>query len=225
MNKELTKFLKELKKKGTKERAEGEKKYMKSPYKFYGVLSADSHKVAKDFYILNKEISKTELIQIIKELWNSEWQDEKTLAIRLSALYIDRFTNKDLPIFKKWLDECVGWGHTDEICSHVTGELLLRYPIIKKDINSWTDSSVMWTRRASILSYIQSVRRERKYFFDIFRNCKKLMHEKDFFIRKVIGWILREMSKKFPEDTIRFVKENEDKLSGLSKREALKNIK
>ena len=53
----------------------------------------------------------------------------------------------------------------------------------------------------------------------------KLSHEKEFFIRKAIGWILRDYSYSNPEWVKKFVDKHADRLSGLSKREALKQIK
>ena len=53
----------------------------------------------------------------------------------------------------------------------------------------------------------------------------KLAPEKEFFIRKAIGWILRDYSYTDPQWVERFVEENQDTLSGLSKREALKHIR
>ncbi len=54
----------------------------------------------------------------------------------------------------------------------------------------------MWTKIASLSSYIKSVRKDKRDLEDAFNNRKPLMHEKEFSIRKVIGWILREASKK-----------------------------
>ena len=223
-NRNIDYYLRTLKKKGKKQRAEWSKNYLKSPYKFYGVTGDELKASVKTFYRENKNISKKELLEILDRLWNSDWHTEKTFSIKLASLNIKKFDSRDLGFFKKWLDQCTGWDHTDEICASIIGKLLLRYPKIKKHINSWTTSKHLWTRRASLLSYIQSVRKEKTYFPDLFSNIEKLMSEKEFFIRKAIGWILREATKKYPEDVKKFVKKNQSSLSSLSKREALRNI-
>ena len=56
-----------------------------------------------------------------------------------------------------------------------------------------------------------------------FRYCLKCCHEEEFFIRKAIGWALREYFRADPKSVKEFVKNNETKLSNLSKREALKH--
>jgi len=218
--------LNRLRKKGNKEHALGEQNYLKTPFKCYGVYSKDLMEEVNAFHKANCQISKKELQKILDRLWNSNWHTEKTFAVKLASLYVKDglFICRDIDYFEKWINQCTGWDHTDEICAHIVGELLLEYPDIKKNINSWTKSKHMWTRRASLISYIISVRKSKSNLSDIFNNIKKLSQEKDFFIRKAIGWILREAGKKAPKDVKRFVKENEDKLSNLSKREALRKI-
>lgn len=51
-----------------------------------------------------------------------------------------------------------------------------------------------------------------------------MLHEKEFFIRKAIGWILRDTSRKRPELVVEFLDEYADKCSGLTLREATKRL-
>jgi 3-methyladenine DNA glycosylase AlkD len=216
--------LQKLKKKGTKYRAEYNKRYLKSPYAFYGVVSKDLREHVTAYHKENHYISKDYLKQLLLRLWNSSWHTEKTFAVNLAAKYINLFTNKDILFFKKWLDECNNWDHTDAICADIIGKLLLKYPNTKKEINFWTKEQVLWTKRASLISYIRYVRIDKTDLKPIFNNIKKLEQEKDFFIRKAIGWILREASKKQPKIVKEFVISKKDKLSNLSIRQALRLI-
>ncbi len=223
-HKNLDLNLKKLKKKGTKYRANHAKTYLKSPYDFYGVVSKDLRDHVNNYHKENHHISKDYLEQLLLRLWNSPWHTEKTFAVHLAAKYLDLFTDKDILFFKKWLDECNGWDHTDEICANIIGKLLLKYPNMKKDINSWTKDPILWTKRASLISYIKYVKIEQVNLKPIFSNIKKLEKEKDFFIRKAIGWILREASKQQPKVVKKFVVSEKSKLSNLSIRQSLRII-
>jgi 3-methyladenine DNA glycosylase AlkD len=80
----------------------------------------------------------------------------------------------------------------------------------------------MWLRRSALLfqlKYKQNTDAQR-----LFKYCAETMHEKEFFIRKAIGWVLREYSKTCPEAVAQFVSDHSSELSSLSKREACKYI-
>ena len=221
---DLDKALSSLKKKGDFAHARNEEKYLKTNLKCYGVYSKDLLFSVNEFYKSHKDISKESLLYLLDRLWSSNSHTEKTIGIKLAGKYISLFGPEDLSYFKRWLSECDGWCHTDYICSLVVGRLVYKYPSIKKEINSWRKNKVLWVRRASLISYIISIRYTNRDIKDIFYNSIYLSGEKDFFIRKAIGWILRETSKKYPKDVLKFVSKNKNKLSNLSKKEAIRNI-
>ena len=82
----------------------------------------------------------------------------------------------------------------------------------------------MWTRRASVLVHIVPARKGKlddKYSWPTF---EELLPEKEFFIRKAIGWTLRECSKKYPEQVADFLVRVGDRASGLTRREGARNL-
>jgi 3-methyladenine DNA glycosylase AlkD len=89
-------------------------------------------------------------------------------------------------------------------------------------MDDWVHDENLWVARTSILHqlrYKTGTDAER-----LFRSCKLQAGHRDFFIRKAIGWALREYAKTDPQAVRAFVRANETGLSGLSRREALKNI-
>ncbi len=222
---DLKQILSSLRKKGDPTHARNEEKYLKTNFKCYGVYGTELHLSLNEFCKSHKDISKADLLYLLDSLWTSKYHTEKTFAIKLVSKYISLFGPKDIPYFKKWLKESDGWCHTDYICGLVVGELVYKHPTIKKTINCWRDDKVLWVRRASLISYIVSIRHTDRDIKDVFNNSIYLSGEKDFFIRKAIGWILREASKKYPKEVLGFVSKYENKLSNLSKKEAIRNIK
>ncbi|MFO0618563.1 MAG: DNA alkylation repair protein [Polyangiaceae bacterium] len=123
------------------------------------------------------------------------------------------------------------WDIVDEVAAHHVGALLAAFPgEMKPAMREWSRSDQMWKARTSILSQL-------RFHSPDFRRFKPSMDEallfaciepsiasKEFFLRKAIGWALREYSKRNPDAVRRYVRANDARLSGLSKREALRLI-
>jgi 3-methyladenine DNA glycosylase AlkD len=80
----------------------------------------------------------------------------------------------------------------------------------------------LWKRRVSIICQLK-FKRETDLEL-LYANIEPNLTDRDFFIRKAIGWALRQYAWTDPIEIARYVRSNESRLSGLSKREALKNI-
>jgi len=101
--------------------------------------------------------------------------------------------------------------------------MVFNYPEMVTTMDEWIDHENMWIRRTAILHQLNfKDRTDPKQLFDY---CKKQMNESDFFIRKAIGWGLRQYSYVDASAVIQFVKTYESELSTLSKSEALKALK
>ena len=111
----------------------------------------------------------------------------------------------------------------DWLSSNLIGRLVDKYRHFEKELWEWTADNNFWVRRASLLAHLKH--KEKTNIKLLPQTILKLAHEKEFFIRKAIGWVLRQYSYTDPGWVIQFVQNHEDKLSGLSKREALKALK
>lgn len=114
------------------------------------------------------------------------------------------------------------WDTVDELAGHVVGPLVRRHPELGGTMDAWIDSKNIWLARTAILHQTRY-----KHATDarkLFGYCRKRASDTDFFIRKAIGWALREYAKTDPTAVKHFVRRNGAVLSGLSKREALKHI-
>jgi len=90
-------------------------------------------------------------------------------------------------------------------------------------MDKWIDDKNMWVRRTATLHQLNF--KERTNGDRVFRYCEKRMHESEYFIRKAIGWALRQYSYVGENAVFQFVKDNKSELSTLSKIEALKALK
>ena len=103
------------------------------------------------------------------------------------------------------------------------GDLVVGYPAeVWPTVDTWVDSEDMWLRRSAIICQVGAG--ERTDADRLFRYCSSRAFEKEFFVRKAIGWALRQHARVDPESVARFVTEHRGELSGLSYREATKHI-
>jgi 3-methyladenine DNA glycosylase AlkD len=107
--------------------------------------------------------------------------------------------------------------------AHHVGNLLRSYPERMRPVmRAWSTDKDMWKRRVSIICQVSSKRDTDLEL--LYANIEPNLDERSFFIRKAIGWALRSYAWTDPKEVARFVGANEARLSGLSRREALKNI-
>ena len=220
----LASFRKTLSNNSNPERAEKEKSYLKSPYKFFGVPVPFMEKMAKDFKRENKDIDKKSVFELAERLWDSEYHQEKTLAIKLLQQFSEHLDYESMPMLERMLSESTGWDHVDGISTHLVEAVLRKdrkaYGYLKK----WSKSENFWMRRASLISQILLFREgngDKELFFSF---AERMIGEKEFFIRKAIGWGLRDMSKVYPDAVFGFLMKFKGKASGLTLREGSKRL-
>jgi 3-methyladenine DNA glycosylase AlkD len=109
------------------------------------------------------------------------------------------------------------WDTVDVLASRVVGPVAER-PIIE----SWLTSGDLWLERTAILHQLGYGERTDADF--LFRSCLTHAASTEFFLRKAIGWALRQYARVDPAAVRGFVAAHADELSGLSRREALKHL-
>jgi 3-methyladenine DNA glycosylase AlkD len=87
---------------------------------------------------------------------------------------------------------------------------------------AWSRSDDLWKRRSAILC--QLTFKQDTDLGLLYAVIEPALPSREFFLRKAIGWALRQLAWTDPGEVRRWVRENEARLSGLSKREALKNL-
>ena len=132
-------------------------------------------------------------------------------------------TLEALPLYEELIVRGAWWDLVDDIATHRLGPLLLAYPEpMRKTMLAWSRDRSLWKRRSSIIC--QLTLKEKTDLVLLFSCIEPNLADRDFFIRKAIGWALRALAYVNPDEVARYVHENDDRLSPLSKREALRNI-
>lgn len=207
------------------ERAEFEKNYLKSSLRFIGANAPAIHQECRAFYRENKGIDKKSLDLLCSSLWQTDCHELRSIAIGVMERFRTKLGPNDLPRLRRMVIESAGWAHVDTIAVHVVGAIYEAHPEIKNKLRQWSTNKDFWVRRASMLALLNSAKRGDRSAFDLFTEfAVSMLTEKEFFIRKAIGWVLREVSKKQPEWVVEFFDRHAAQASGLTFREGSKYL-
>lgn len=199
------------------------KKYMKNHFDFFGVKSPERKsiftKVYKEVGLPSKENYKSEILAMMNYPKREMQYCAIDLAIRCQKKYnsIDDFNYiSEMLATKSW------WDSVDGIAPNILGNYLLMFPNeIEKVLNHYMASNNMWWHRSCILFQLKYKRKTNPEL--LFSLCDHFASNKEFFIRKAIGWALREYARTNPIAVYQFV--DKAQLSNLSIREANKHRK
>ena len=221
----ISSICKELEAAAKPEKADGMQRYMKSEMPYRGVQTVPLRKICRQVFADHPLAGFDDWTETVLEMWRrAEFREERYCAVELTGHknYRDHQTMKALPMYEEMVVTGAWWDYVDNIAGHRLRDILVRYPsAIARHIRAWSRDADMWKRRSSIICQL---RRGFDTDLDLLFDCiEENLADKEFFIRKAIGWALRDLAW-FDLDTVeRYVAENEARLSGLSKREALKN--
>ena len=221
--KPITKYIKdELKLHSDPGKAPRMQSYMKTDQPFFGVQSKLRKKIFRDAIREYPITSREEWEIILLELWNGIHREEMYQALEVAECYKKYHDEATWNLFEKLLRSATNWDTVDWLSSNLIGRLVKKYRHFERQLIEWSNDKNLWVRRASLLAHLKH--KENTNTKLLADTILKLAHEKEFFIRKAIGWVLRQYSYTDPGWVFQFVKKHEDKLSRLSKREALKAI-
>ncbi len=197
--------------------------YMKSSMPYLGVRLPDVRKVVTAQLRLYPPSSAQSLGRSAAMLWReATHREERYAATALTRNALVRSDLTMLPLYEEMIVSGAWWDHVDEV-SHRIGDLLLAHPdIIRPVVLTWSSRADLWLRRASIIC--QLGHRTRSDLDLLTAVITPNMADRAFFIRKAIGWALRDYAWTDPAWVRQFVATRRDVLSPLSIREAMKNI-
>jgi 3-methyladenine DNA glycosylase AlkD len=222
----LPQLRKALKEAGDPLRAPAMQAYMKSVMPYYGISTTLLRTVCKTAFV-DVEFETAELWQEqVLEIWRgARFREERYAAIGLTG--VKRFQPFQTPAALKMYEEMIvtgaWWDYVDGIASNRIGPILRAYPApMKKKMLAWSKSDDMWKRRTSIICQLGF---KTETDLELLYACiEPSLDSREFFLRKAIGWALRQYAWTDAAEVRKYVERNRERLSGLSIRQALKNI-
>lgn len=208
-------------------RAAGQRSYMKSALPYYGLSTPQVRAVVRSVLAGHPIPDRTTWLAVVRELWDGATHREEryaALGVLRSRTHRGWLTRDDalLELIRHLITSGAWWDLVDET-SHIVGDLLRIDPATMTPLlRGWSREPDLWLRRASIIAQLGF--RERTDLGLLAYVIDGSLDDPDFFARKAIGWALREYAKTDPQWVREFVRANEGRLSGLSKREALRHL-
>lgn len=199
---------------------------MKSQMKYRGVAApvqkALWRKIFREYPLPSANVWR----RVALQLWRgARFREERYAAVALTDLkaYETYRTTAAVPMFEEMIVTGAWWDLVDIIASHQLGDILRNEPRrMKPLIRRWAVDRDMWKRRAAILCQLGF---KRDTDLDLLYACiEPNLDRPEFFLRKAIGWALRQYAWTDPHEVRRYVKAKKARLSPLSVREATKNI-
>ena len=199
-------------------KAAGMRAYMKSSMPFRGVQKPGRTEIASAVFPASPLAGFEAWRDTVLELWReATYREERYLAIALArdSRYREHRTVAALPLYEELIVTGAWWDFVDEVATRLVGEL-----DIPEVLREWSTVDDVWKRRSAIIAQI--THRDRTDAELLFDCIEPNRGDREFFIRKAIGWALREYAKVDPDAVERYCATHE--LSPLSRREALRNL-
>jgi 3-methyladenine DNA glycosylase AlkD len=215
----------ELRRAGDPQKAAGMRAYMKSAMPYHGVPAPALRRICRQLFATLDLVSAREWREAVLALFRgAKHREERYAAVALAERGARAFEDLDaLPMYEEMIATGAWWDIVDVIASHRLGALLRKYPEpMRRTMRKWSRSRDIWKRRASILCQLGF---KRHTDLSLLYTCiEPSLASQEFFLRKAIGWALRQYAWTDPDEVRRYVREHANELSRLTRREALKNV-
>ena len=197
--------------------------YMKTEMPFYGVSKPYRVPIARTVQTRFPPVDGDDYRDKVRTLWELPHREEKYLAIGYAWTFRQYVVFAQIDLFERMISEGAWWDLVDELASPIVGKIVFEdRPRMRPVLERWIEAEDMWLRRSAILCQNRHKKdTDQEMLFDF---CLRRAHEKEFFIRKAIGWALREYARTRPDEVRAFLVEHGHQLSGLSRREAAKHL-
>jgi 3-methyladenine DNA glycosylase AlkD len=195
--------------------------YMKERFEFLGIPSPERRRLAAPFVASMKGAEQRRLLEVASALWTLPYREYAYVAADLLRRYERTLSPSALAPLRDLVTTDPWWDGVDPL-SHVVGAVVRAHPVAADEMDRWAVDADMWVVRVAIihqLGWKDEAEPER-----IFGYCAAQAGHPDFFVRKAIGWALRDLSRRFPDQVRDFVEAHRDELSPLSVREATKHL-
>ncbi|MDR2620118.1 MAG: DNA alkylation repair protein [Propionibacteriaceae bacterium] len=205
---------------GDPQRAAGQQAYMKSQLPFYGVVTPQVRALVKGLakaYILDLDA----IARYSRALWDeANYREERYAAIGLTGLKPALGQLELVPLYEHQVRTGAWWDFVDDIAHRICVLHDTHPGETAQIVRQWSGADTFWLRRLAIIS--QLTRKTRTDVALLTELIEPNLSDKEFFIRKAIGWALRDYAYTDPDWVRHFVQTHA--LSPLSLREATKHL-
>ena len=208
---------------GTPSRAVGERAYLKSDLDFTGTLVSVTREEVKRLPA-DLALDHGRMVDLVSALWTKPVFERRLAAIMVLQRSWRLVSIADLRLLERMVRESRTWALLDYLAVDVIGRLVEAEPDATTAVmDRWATDDDFWVRRASLLAELRPIRRGADPDRFLAR-ADRMLDEREFFVRKAIGWVLRETGKRRPEEVVAWLERRTDRASGVTMREAVKYL-
>jgi 3-methyladenine DNA glycosylase AlkD len=228
---------------GSAERADGERRYLRSELTHLGVAIPVLRRTTGQV-LREQRLTLTERVALAEELWRHPIHELRRAAVEVLARSAGELDTSHLTLLERLVRESRTWALVDPLAVTVTGTILRHHPDAGAALDRWIADADFWVRRAALLAHLGPLRADpgRELFAAFAAHADRVLDEREgldrgsaevparvspeakFFIRKAIGWVLRETGRRAPELVIEWLAPRTQRASGVTMREAVKYL-
>jgi 3-methyladenine DNA glycosylase AlkD len=202
-------------------RAVQEKRYLKSDLRHLGVGLPAMRKVAVS---AARGLSREETLGLVADLWREPLHERRVVAIEVLIRNVRLLTAEDLTVAEDLIRASHTWAYVDALAVKVVGGLITCFPPLAETLDVWVADENFWIRRTSLLALVPGIRSGAPDLDRLSKYGDELIGEREFFIRKALGWVLRELAKREPVWVAAWVRARIAVISGVTIREAVRHL-
>jgi 3-methyladenine DNA glycosylase AlkD len=180
------------------EKLERAKHYFRESVSCWGLPMPLCKEIADGFYPrVKKDLPLA--IEVVGELHEQGVFEVAVVGDYLLSRMKRHLTPAHFDTFDKWVDTLDNWANTDGMCTGLISEIVRKDQRLVKRLLEWTVSKNRWRRRAAAVTLVPIARRG-EMLNDILMIADRLMEDRDEMVQKGVGWLLKEASKKHPQE-------------------------
>jgi 3-methyladenine DNA glycosylase AlkD len=190
----------------------------------YVVRSNIVRAIAKTHYKSVKSLEKAVILDACENLFELPPREANSVALDWSVRQRRAYAPTDLRRFERWLKEYVNnWGMCDGLGCGPIGFLLHDYPELAPKTRQWAKSKNIWFRRAAAVALIPLVRNGQSFELAT-EIADRLLLDKEDYVQKGYGWLLKEASHEFQAEVFAFVMSRRDRMPRTALRYAIEKM-
>ncbi|HET6437761.1 MAG TPA: DNA alkylation repair protein [Anaeromyxobacter sp.] len=212
-----------LRPQGASQRARMEKRYLKSDLEHLGLTVPAVRRTTREFARAHP-LDGAGRAALVRELWARGIYELRAAAVELLVSSHRSLEPADLPLLEELLRDAHTWALVDELSARCLGSLADRFAAVRRVLPRLGRDPDFWVRRAALLAHLLSLREGRGELAAFGRLAEPLLGDREFFIRKAIGWVLREAGRRDPESVATWLLPRAERAAHLTVREAVRYL-
>ncbi|MFD5110464.1 DNA alkylation repair protein [Streptomyces cinereoruber] len=211
-------------------RADQQRAYLHSDLDHLGVRVPDLRRCVTETRRRLGARTGPEVLALAQDLWSAQEgvtkpaYDDRRAAVEILVQYAGALDAADLEAVEALLRQCRTWALVDPLAVHGAGVVALRDSTAGTVLDRWIADPDFWLRRSALLTLLPGIRAGRPDTARLIAYADALVGEREFFLRKALGWVLRETSTRDPQLVMDWLDSHGSRVAPLTRKEALRRL-